>query len=360
MKTYKQWWSEIWIFMNDSRLVTGLLIVAAFGILAWLVNLFVDRVLFALARRSKFHLDDEILKILRRPIWVSILLTGCLFGVEWISPQPPFGFIFQAAIKSALILLWALTINRTLLRIADDWIRHWRSVQREGTEIISLGINIARVLLLAGALFLLLALWKINITPLLASAGIAGVAVALAAKETLSNFFGGVSVLLDQPYKVGDYIVLDSGERGEVTQVGLRSTRIITRDDVQISIPNSVITNTKIINESAPEPRFRVRIKIGVAYGSDVDKLEELLLSLARENDLVSPEPNPRVRFRRFGDSSLDFELLCWALRPHDKGRLVHELNRSIYKSLNSAGIEIPFPQRDVHLYSKNDISERS
>ena len=91
-----------------------------------------------------------------------------------------------------------------------------------------------------------------------------------------------------------------------------------------------------------------------------MDKVEELLLGLARENNLVSPEPNPRVRFRRFGDSSLDFELLCWARRPHDKGRLIHQLNRSIYKSLDKAGIEIPFPQRDVHFYSKNKISEES
>jgi small-conductance mechanosensitive channel len=360
MEKLQEWWSLIWNYMNESRLVAGLLIFAAFGLLAWLVDLIIDRVLFSLARRSKFHLDDEILEIVHKPIWISFLFVGALIGVGWISPQPPFHFIFEAALKSALIFLWLLTINRTMVRIAKDWIRHWRAAQREGSEIISLGMNIARVVLIAGAIFLLLTVWKINITPLLASAGIVGVAVALAAKETLSNFFGGVSVLLDQPYKVGDYIVLDSGERGEVTMVGLRSTRIITRDDVQISIPNSVITNAKIINESAPEPRFRVRIKIGVAYGTDVDKVEELLLTLTGENELVSPQPNPRVRFRRFGDSSLDFELLCWARRPHDKGRLIHQLNRSIYKALNEAGIKIPFPQREVHIYSKNNNSESS
>ena len=200
-----------------------------------------------------------------------------------------------------------------------------------------------------------MSVWEINITPLLASAGIAGVAVALAAKETLSNFFGGVTVLLDQPYKVGDYIVLDSGERGEVVEVGLRSTRILTRDDVQISIPNSIITNTKVINESAPEPRFRVRIKVGVAYGTDVDQVEEVLLSVARDNPLVVTKPEARVRFRTFGDSSLDFELLCWAHRPHDKGRITHQLNRAIYKAFEQAGIVIPFPQRDVYMHSQSE-----
>jgi len=233
-------------------------------------------------------------------------------------------------------------------------ISHWREAGREGSEIIGLVGNLTRIIVLAGGIFLLLSMWKINITPLLASAGIAGVAVALAAKETLSNFFGGVTVLLDQPYRVGDYIVLDSGERGEVVQIGLRSTRILTRDDVQISIPNAIITNTKVINESAPEPRFRVRIKVGVAYGTDVDQVEDILLNVARNNPHVSPQPEPRVRFRVFGDSSLDFELLCWAHRPHDKGKIIHELNRGIYKSFGQEGIVIPFPQRDVHVHSQS------
>ena len=183
-----------------------------------------------------------------------------------------------------------------------------------------------------------------------ASAGIVGLGVALAARETLANFFGGVSIFLDRPFKSGDYIVLDSGERGQVVDVGLRSTRMLTRDDVQISIPNSLMTNTKIINESAPRPQFRVRIKVGVAYGTDLNRVEEILLSMARQNNMVAVVPEPRVRFRNFGDSSLEFELLCWARRPEDRGRLIHGLNHQIYKAFDAADIQIPFPQRDIHL----------
>lgn len=190
----------------------------------------------------------------------------------------------------------------------------------------------------------------ISFTAVFASAGIAGIALALAARETLANFFGGISILMDRPFKTGDFILLESGERGMVVDVGMRSTRLLTRDDIQIAIPNSVITNTKIINESAPQHRFRVRIKVGVAYGSDIDRVEQTLLAIAGENQLVSPTPDPRVRFRAFGDSALDFELLCWAHRPLDKGRLVHELNQAIYKAFKAKGIEIPFPQRDVRL----------
>ena len=190
----------------------------------------------------------------------------------------------------------------------------------------------------------------ISLTAVFASAGIAGAALALAARETLGNFFGGISILMDRPFKTGDFILLESGERGMVVNVGMRSTRLLTRDDIQISIPNGIITNTKIINESAPQPRFRVRIPVGVAYDADIDLVEQTLLAVAGSNPLASKTPEPRVRFRSFGDSALMFELLCWARRPHDKGRLIHGLNQAIYKAFKTEGIEIPFPQRDVHL----------
>ncbi len=198
----------------------------------------------------------------------------------------------------------------------------------------------------------------LSLTAVFASAGIVGLGIALAARETLANFFGGISIFLDRPFKSGDYIVLDSGERGEVVGVGLRSTRILTRDDIQISIPNSLITNTKIINESAPQPRFRVRIKVGVAYGTNVEQAESILLSIAQNNNLVAPVPEPRVRFRNFGESSLDLELLCWAHRPEYRGRLTHNLNHQIYKAFDAADIQIPFPQRDIHLQQDINNSE--
>ena len=200
----------------------------------------------------------------------------------------------------------------------------------------------------------------LSVTAVFASAGIAGVAVALAARETLANFFGGISILLDRPFTTGNYIILDSGERGEVVDIGLRSTRILTRDEILICIPNSVITNVKVVNESAPAPRFRIRLKVGVAYGTDIEQVEEILMNLARENDLAANNPVPRVRFRSFGDSSLDFELLCWARRPEEKGRLIHGLNKGIYHALNEAGIVIPFPQRDIHLHPPSETASET
>ncbi|MBT8099281.1 MAG: mechanosensitive ion channel family protein, partial [Gammaproteobacteria bacterium] len=207
------------------------------------------------------------------------------------------------------------------------------------------------IALFALAIYFAFLAWDIELTAWLASAGIVGLALGLAARDTLSNVFAGVSIVADAPYKTGDFIILDTGERGVVTQIGLRSTRLLTRDDVEITIPNGILGNSKIINEAGgPSEKHRIRIAVGVAYGSDIDHVIATLEKVAADHDEICTDPAPRVRFRRFGDSSLDFELLCWIDRPVNRGRLHHELNCAVYKAFIAGNIEIPFPQRDLHV----------
>ncbi len=126
----------------------------------------------------------------------------------------------------------------------------------------------------------------------------------------------------------------------------------LTRDDIEITIPNGIIGNSKIINEAGgPSAKHRIRIPVGVAYGSDVDVVIAALSAVADNHTEVCKMPAARVRFRRFGDSSLDFEMLCWIDLPVNRGRMIHELNCAVYKSFQEEGIQIPFPQRDVHLH---------
>jgi MscS family membrane protein len=225
-----------------------------------------------------------------------------------------------------------------------------------GRNVFFLLKNIIRIAVLTLGILWCLAIWNVDLTPLFASAGIVGIAVALAAKDTLANFFGGVSIFIDRSFKVGDYIILDTGERGEVVDIGIRSTRIKTRDDILITIPNSILSNSKIINESAPVPRFRIRVPVGVAYESDLEKVEKILVEVARSNSLVSNLPEPRARLRLFADSSINFELLCWVNNPRDKGLATHQLLSAIYKKFEEEAISIPFPQNDVHLFpAKNN-----
>jgi len=138
-------------------------------------------------------------------------------------------------------------------------------------------------------------------------------------------------------------------------KVGVRSTTLLTRDEVLVTVPNSVLNATRVTNESAPGRRRRVRVPIGVAYGTDIDAFEELLVELALGESLVLDAPKPRMRLRRFGDSAREYELLCWVNGPTRAAKTRHELNRAIYHALDEAGIEIPYPQRDLRMRSRGD-----
>jgi small-conductance mechanosensitive channel len=318
---------------------------------AKLVDLLVTRGLSRITARTRFTFDDRLVEILHRPLFVSIVLFGAVQAVRYLQPPAQVELYTVNLLKSAAVLLWVVALYRSISIIFTGLAVRIVDVTGLGKELVPLLENIAKAVLLAGAAMVLLSVWEKDITPILASAGIAGFAVAFAAKDTIANFFGGVSIFMDKPFKIGDYIILDSGERGEVVEIGLRSTKIKTRDDVLISIPNSIIASSKIINESAPQPRFRVRVPISVAYGSDIDRVEELLKEIALKNEYVVEKPSPRVRFRRFGDSGLEFELLCWVIEPRYKGRAVHYLNSEIYRRFAEEGIEIPYPKMDIYLY---------
>jgi small-conductance mechanosensitive channel len=180
-----------------------------------------------------------------------------------------------------------------------------------------------------------------------------GIAIGFAAKDTLANLFSGVFIMADSPYKIGDYVVLDDGGglRGKVTHIGIRSTRLLTRDDVEVTIPNSIMGNSKVVNESGgPHVKYRLRVAVGVAYGSDIDQVREVLTTVAQESESVCSDPEPRVRFRTFGASSLDFELLCWVSDPELRGRVLDELNSAVYKRFIDEGIEIPYAKQDLYI----------
>lgn len=336
--------------LHEIPALKALAVVIVYLLLAKAVDLFVDRVVRRLAGLTKMTFDDQLIAFIHRPICWTIPLLGVSHALVLVPLSTPWKSMLPAAAKSAILFVWWIALIRVVNWVTDHKLLAVADQGKVGRDLFYLLKNVFRVVLVILGVLWLLAVWDVNLTPLFASAGIAGIALALAAKDTLANFFGGISVFFDRTYKLTDYIILDSGERGEVVDIGIRSTRIKTRDDVLITIPNSIMANSKIINESAPIPRFRIRIPVGVAYGSDLEQVEEILLDVAKDNRYVVIEPTPRVRLRTFADSSVNFELLCWVEDPRDKGLASHELLRDIYRSFKEHGIVIPFPQRDVHI----------
>lgn len=327
-----------------------LLVVIYYIILMKVTDLLIDRVLRRLAARTSIAMDDALVDFTHRPLCWTVFWLGVSHALLVEPLHEPWQTVLPSLTKTMILTIWIYAAIKFFNWAVEQKLASQSEEDKIGRDVFLLLKNLIRVVIIAAGLLWLLTIWKIDLTPLFASAGIAGIAVALAAKDTLANFFGGVSIFMDKAYKLGDYIILDSGERGEVMEIGIRSTRIKTGDDVLVTIPNSLIANAKIINESAPIPRFRIRVPLGVAYDSDLEKVEAVLLRVAAANPSVSKEPEARVRYRSFGDSAVNLELLCWVETPAIKGLEIHNLIKAVHRALAENQITIPFPQRDIHL----------
>jgi small-conductance mechanosensitive channel len=340
---------QTWI--EGRPLIQALLILVGAVIAARLVDLILTRALAVWARRSKTELDDRLIALFHRPLFVSVFLVGVWLAASRLDLPPEIDLLLLRLLKTIALLLWAIFAVRasSILLAALSHLEGRVSLIEPRT--LAMADNTAKALLFAGAAYLFFLSWGIDVGGWLVSAGVLGLVLGLAAKDSLANLFAGIFILADAPYKMGDFVNLDSGQRGQVTEIGLRSTRLLTRDDIEVTVPNSVIAASTIINESGgPWERERVRVKVGAAYGSDIDHVRGVLMEIAEKNENVLAEPAPRVRLRGLGDSALEFELMGWIDRPVLRGRVLDALYESVYKRFQSEGIEIPFPQRDVHL----------
>jgi len=346
---------------NDPWLRAGIILVAAF-VAAFVFDWLCTRTLKAITRRTKTDFDAQLIHLFHRPIQLTVILLGLMaasmqLNLDAIDPSTGelasnWQGLINSLIRTLLILVWMVwgfRFSRLLLRGLSKDSQRFQVIEPTTLPLFD---NLARVLIFGFAIYLVVKAWNGDVSTVLASAGVMGIALGFAAKDTLSNLFAGIFILADAPYRLGDFIVLDSGERGKVVHIGIRSTRLLTRDDIEITIPNAVMGSAKILNETGGEsPKRRLRIPVGVAYGSDVDQVREVLMQTATDLNQVCTNPEPRVRLRRFGDSTLDFELLCWISQPVLRGQVTDLLLTGVYKNFAAHGIEIAFPQLDVHLH---------
>jgi len=339
--------AEAWQWAGQHPYVFGVGIIMVSLGAAKLADLVFIRALKTLTKRTSTNVDDAIINQLHRPVQASVVLAAGIVAMYVVVEDEKLADTLSKILYTIALVLWTVVMVRVSRTLFQAVIQA-RRADHAASSALPLLDNVVSVVLLAHGAFWLFDIWKINVTPLLASAGIVTAAVALASKDTLANFFGGVSIFMDRPYKLGDYVLLESGERGEVVNIGVRSTRILTRDDVLITVPNAVMSNMKIVNQSGMVPRFRLRMAVGVGYDSDPDQVEKELLGCLEGVPEVLAQPTPRVRFRRFGDSALEFELLAWVHDPADRGKVTHLVNKNILRHLGRAGIEIPFPQRVI------------
>jgi small-conductance mechanosensitive channel len=228
--------------------------------------------------------------------------------------------------------------NRFLVRSGLD-----RALQYAIAQIVS---NLVLVI----GIFIVLENTGINLGALTVFAGAVGIGIGFGLQNIASNFISGLVILAERPIAIGDRIEV-AGITGQVQQIRARSTVIVTNDNIAMIVPNSKFIDSPVTNWTYGDPRVRFRIPVGVAYGSDVGKVREALIAAARSDLHVLEDPAPNVFLKQFGESSIDFDLVVWSTEmSHRPSRFKSDLNFAIEKKLREAGIEIPFPQREVRI----------
>ncbi|MSQ33679.1 MAG: mechanosensitive ion channel family protein [Dehalococcoidia bacterium] len=327
-------------------------------LVVWFVYLVGRSLVKRVTAKTKTTLDDAIIRALERPAFLAIVLASAYLTLAVLPFVDRYELIFRRAVGALAVVLGTYTGGR-LVNILITWYGQ-EVASRTSTRIDENILPILRRIVMAGvyglgAIFLLNQL-GVNIAPLLAGLGIGGLAIALAFQSTLGNFFAGTNIATDGAIKVGDFIEVGDGLQGTVREIGWRSTRLTSRTANLIIIPNSRLAESIVTNYSQPAPDTGVFIKGGVAYGSDLDKVERVTLEVARrlqsEHPAAVPGFQPAFVFREFGDSNISFVVALGARGFAEQFALTHDFIKALTARYQQESIEISWPVRKVHLYA--------
>ncbi len=295
-------------------------------------------------------LNINILRSLERPVYFSLIFGGLQISLIYTKLIPvAHEFLF----KNISSIIWTLIISYALIKFFNALLGDSKR-RKIGKGVAYLLKKLTKILIIFIAFIIILKILNVEITPLLASLGIAGLAIAFGLKDTLENFFAGMYLAADRPIRPGDYIEIDQKIRGKVLDIGWRSTKIINPDNNEIIIPNRIMGNSIVTNFNLPHGVMRTEVNVDVAYGSDADKVEKILYKTAKKiRDKMEEcikEEEPIIRFFEFGSSGLKFKIFLKVTGRSEQFAVGKELRKAIYKEFKKNKIEIPFTTHTVHL----------
>ena len=328
-----------------------LFILAVSVLFAFLVKFIMIRVLKPLAKKTKTKIDDLIIKSISSIIFYIVLILGFKIGIQHFEFETS---IYSSIVDTLFILIIVVMVLRVITNFSKHWMEDW-ALKTESTaddRLIPLIAKILKAVTIILGFFFIFDTWNINISPLLATAGIAGIAIGFAVRDSLANILGGIQLVLDKTFKVGDKVELESGEMGVIMDIGIRSTKLKTYDNEVIYIPNGSLANTKIKNFTVPDFSVRVNVNFGVEYGSDPAKVRDVVLEAVKKIDTVLEVPEPAVHFLNMSDFSLDFVARVWVENFANAYTTKLKVTEEIYNALNEAHIGIPFPTRTIYTKS--------
>jgi len=322
--------------------------------IGWVFKRYIHSRLIKLADKTNWKLDNVILDATGSYVFLWSFLEAFFIASSGASIAAPWnGYLAKAALT---ILILSITV--VIAKIVVGLLQLWADSQGAGFPSTTIFTNLARIIIIVIGVLIVLQSLKISITPLLTALGVGGLAVSLALKDTLSDFFAGLHILLSQKVKPGDFVELDSGERGYITNITWRNTTLMERTNNAILIPNSRLSTAIVKNYDSKDTQFSIRVPVGVAYDSDLRHVERITREVAKsvmdevEGGVKGYEP--LVRFFEFGDSSINLKVYLRVKKYGDHHIVVHEFIERLHRRYNEEGIEIPFPIRTVlHKNSK-------
>ena len=343
--------SEYIDYVLNNVYLRFVLILAVTLVVGFLAKLIVKRVLKPLAKKTRTKVDDLLISSVSSIIFYLVLAVGFKIGFQHFEFASP---AYNNVIQTLLIVI----VTVLLVRIIHSFAAHWKAEWAAKTEstaddrLVPLLEKIVEAVVIILAVFFVLDTWDINITPFLGTAGLAGIALSFAVKDSLANIFGGIQLVIDKTFKVGDKIQLESGELGDILDIGLRSTKLKTYDNEVVYVPNGQLANARVKNFTVPDLSIRVNVEFGVEYGSDSDRVCEIVLEAIKKTEGVLEEPEPQVLFVKMADFSLNYLARAWVRSYTEAFNMKVTLTDVIYKTLNREGIGIPFPTRTVYTKS--------
>ncbi|MBD3209231.1 mechanosensitive ion channel family protein [Candidatus Woesearchaeota archaeon] len=308
-------------------------------------------------KRSK-SFNQRLIAVIETPLVLIIILVGLELTIRKI-------LVTHHGFSNSILTVFIIIITYMLIRTGNLWLEHWshRMTKLKGqefhSEVLPLTKSVTSIVLSIIAVILILQVWQIEIKTMITSLGVIGVILGIAFQQTLINIFGGISLIMDNSFRQGDIIQLEDGEIGEVMEINLRSTKIKNFDAESIIVPNSQLANKKIVNLAQPTPTVRIKIPIGVAYGSDPVRVKEVLYDALKQHPDILKMPKRIVRFVEFGESSINFELYFYINDYKKMWNIKDEVLISVYKNLYKNGIEIPFPIRTIVQAGKRQYGQK-
>lgn len=343
-------WETVW--------AVGVLVVSI--IVGWLAVVVLNLIRHRLEKRRLHLLLAQLLRSLSRPVFLLITSQGILLAVAAVSALVGWDVNLGKISATVAIAISVYTIGRVTSGTLN-WYSRSPSIRKKSRIDLSLARLLNRIILLvvyAVGVLMIMDYLGVNITAAVAGLGIGGLAVALALQPTLGNFFAGTQLVTDRVVKVGDYIELDDGTRGYVTIVGWRSTRIRTPFNNMVIIPNSRLADSIITNYQGPTMELAVIVNCGVSYESDLNRVEEVSMDVARQLvedlDEAVKDFQPWFGFERFGESNIDFWIWLQATDRIASFKLQSELIKRLHARLNQEGITINYPVRRL-IYDQKD-----